>query len=176
MKVISFIACSLALYAFCGYATADVLKNTERGVTVKYSDGFAEKYVVVYNGVVNVAKEERGGPAKPFEGKLVDDRQCFWTIQTFVERQIYAVNRQGQRAILEQFNRRFETAFAGQGSDFKLLQLRPENCGDAQNRFASDVANANKAIADKFDSVVSTDLGTLKNIFNQAVTIEVANK
>ena len=155
---------------------ADVLKNTERGVTVKYSDGFTEKYEVVYNGVVNVAKEERGGPAKPLDGKFVDDRQCYWSIQTFVERQIYAVNRQGQRAILEQFNKRFQTSFANQGSDFKLLQLRSENCGDAQNRFSSDVANANKAIADVFDSTISSDLGTLKNVFNQATTIEVSAK
>ena len=71
-----------------------LFRNTERTVNVKYSDGFVEKYIVAYNGVVNVAKEERGSASFP------DSRQCLWSIQAYVERQIYSVNRQGQRAVL----------------------------------------------------------------------------
>ena len=53
-------------------AGADTIKNTERGVTVKYKGGVTEKYVVVYNGIVTVAKEERGGPAIPARSWLED--------------------------------------------------------------------------------------------------------
>lgn len=170
-----FWAIGIAIFSLSLPVAAETLRNTERGVTVKYSDGFTEKYVVVYNGIVNVTKEERGGPAKPLEGKLIDDRQCYWSIQTFVERQIYSLNRQGQRSILEGYNNRFETNFANKGSDFKLLQLRSENCGDAQDRFNSDVNNAKQSIHNQFDSIVTTDLNTLQNVFNQATSIEVSN-
>jgi hypothetical protein len=143
------------------YASGETLRNTERTVNVKYSDGFVEKYIVAYNGVVNVAKEERGSARFP------DNRQCFWSIQTYVGRQIYSVNRQGQRAVLEQFNRKFETAFANQGDDFKILKLRPENCNDANNRFESDVNNAKQAIQQKFEPIVTEDLKTLKNVLTR---------
>jgi hypothetical protein len=169
----SIAVCFALLFVTHHNALADTLRSTERSIVVEYTHGFEEKYVATYNGIVNVSMEEREGPAKPLDGQDLDNRQCFWSIQTFVQRQIFAIDMQGQRTILEQFNDRFETNFANKGSDFSVRKLRPESCGDAQSSFESDVGNAHRAIQNQFEDIVTSDLPSLKAIFNQAESVEI---
>ena len=56
--------------------------------------------------------------------------------------------------------------FANKGSDFVVTALRPENCGDADARFRSDVADSAKHMVEVFASNVAKDyqavIGTMK--------------
>jgi hypothetical protein len=52
----------------------------------------------------------------------------------------------------------YGTSFSGKGSDFKVTQLRPENCGDADARFNSDVNDAKNNVMGAMDGVIANDL------------------
>jgi hypothetical protein len=132
--------------------------------TVKYRNGATEKYLAEWTATVDVDKSESGGPAKPLEGKLVDDRKCHWTIVTTVVRRLYLTNQTGERFEKKDFATPHAVKFANQGSDFKLEQLRPENCGDAEARFQSDLTDARNAAKNALPQVIDSDAKTVKSI------------
>lgn len=55
-----------------------------------------------------------------------------------------------------------EVKFANQGSDFGLLALRPENCGDSEARFDSDVKDARNAVKAQLPNILATDAAKVK--------------
>lgn len=112
---------------------------------ITYEDGDTERYIANYTGQVRYRHWESGGPSKPLEGKFVDDRQCHWTIQSLIDRKVCLVSRDGRQYCQGNMNRVYGVQMAGQGSDFVLERLRPENCGDTQARYESDLNNARVA-------------------------------
>ncbi len=150
-----------ALVAFVSigvcYAEQETVASREKPFMVTYPDGSTERYVAKYRAIAEWDKHESGGPAKPFEGKLIDDRQCHWNIETRIVRDVCLLSRTGQQFCEGTLNKVYGTSFAGKGSDFVLLKLQSENCGDADARFRSDLNDARNAVRDVLDATATKD-------------------
>jgi len=157
-------------------AIAEELRTTERKVVAKFPDGFSEQYVAVYKGIVNLQQREEGGPAKPLEGKFIDDRRCHWTIDTFITREVFQINRAGRRSIYEKLTNVYTAPFTNEGTAFNVWALRPGNCGDTQARRESDHQNAKTAVTNRFQETINSDVEPLKTTMKnemQASSIEI---
>ncbi len=113
---------------------AEEVQSKERFLTVKYKDGTTERYKLKWQALRDINVREDCGPAKPLEGKFVDDRRCHWDINARIERRLYIIARNGQTFAKEDAFRSFNSDFTNQGSSFLLVGLRSENCNDAADR------------------------------------------
>jgi hypothetical protein len=148
----------------CGSAWAadEVVAKDSKPFPVKYNNGTAEKYIAEWSATVSVDKSESGGPAEPLKGKLIDDRKCQWTIITTVVRRLYLTNPAGELFEKKDLATPPAVKFANQGADFKLLQLRPESCGDTNARFESDVKDARNAVKTQLPGIMNSDAAIVK--------------
>lgn len=162
MKKLSKLVFAVAALSAASVSWAEEVVRDSKPFLVKYTDGIAEKYVAEWIGIVSWDKSESGGPAVPLKGKFIDDRKCHWTITAVVTRRLYLMNRNGDRFKKDDFDAVFNAKHVGQGSDFVLTQLRPENCGDAEARFQSDVNDARKALRDQFAGITASDVNAVK--------------
>jgi hypothetical protein len=144
--------------------SAEVVKEDTRPLFVRYSSGDSERYVVKWTGSLESNHWEDGHPAIPLEGKFTDTRQCHWTINTQIVRKLFLINKVGEQFAKENLTTVLSLGSANQGSDFKLTQLRPENCGDAEARYQSDLKDARVAIGQAFNLVLEKDFQDLKTI------------
>ena len=151
----------------CGPVDAEQLSSTQRSVSVKYKTGDLEHYVVTWSAEVNMSVGEDGGPAKPFEGHMVDDRRCHWNISGGITRQVFLVNRTGQQFASPTLTRVFDKAQANEGASFKLLGLRSENCNDAAARRNSDYQDMRRLVAGDLASIVEADFASVKSELKQ---------
>jgi hypothetical protein len=136
----------------------EILGKETRPFLVKYENGVVEKYVVEWTANLAANKWESGGPAKPLEGKFIDDRQCHWTINGTVIRRVSLANQSGELFEKKDLATPFESNFKNEGAGFKLLQLSPENCGDADARYQSDLNDSRNALRKNLSLVVKNDM------------------
>lgn len=138
---------------------SEELHADTRVFRVKFTDGNLVTYRVRWSGRMDAWVREDGGPAtllKPW-----DDRRCFWGATGVVLRQVSVVIA-GQDYEKRDLAQVFKQAHAGEGSEFKLVNLRPENCGDCQPRRESDFENIRSAVNDNLQTVINSDLENVK--------------
>lgn len=148
--------CVLGSLLICA-CYADILQQDAKPITVVYKSGEVEHYVVKWTGTRGIDHHEDGHPSEPLKGWLTDTRQCHWTISSQIVRKVYLLNHNGQEYAQEELTTPLVENFANKGSDFVLTQLRPENCGDADARYQSDVADSTKHMAEVFPDNVAKD-------------------
>lgn len=141
--------------------TTETVRTETRPMTVKYSSGKTEQYIVEWTGTLRNHEWESGGPSKPAEGHFVDDRQCHWELEPKITRKLYLVNEVGDHFAKEDLTTAYQVHFQNQGAGFMLVGLRSENCGDADARYRSDVNDGRKNIEAVFQSTVDSDLAKL---------------
>ena len=56
----------------------------------------------------------------------------------------------------------FKAAHAGEGGEFKVFELRPENCNDCQARRESDFQNIRDKVNGGLQGIINADLDTVK--------------
>jgi hypothetical protein len=144
-----------------GACFAQVLQQDAKPITVIYTSGEVEHYVVKWTGTRDIDHHEDGHPSEPLNGWFTDTRQCHWSIASRIIRKVYLLNHNGQEYAQDELTTPLVENFANKGSDFVLTQLRPENCGDANARYQSDVADSAKHMAEVFPSNVAKDYQTV---------------
>lgn len=173
MRKLIIATAGVTLLASPSTAEDETVAARQRSFSVVYQNGGKETFVAKYRGAVQNSKWESGGPAKPFEGKFTDDRQCHWDISTQIVRDVCLVSASGQQFCQGQLNRIYGTSFSGKGSDFKLLQLASENCGQADARYKSDLNNARDAVAAAMDGVLENDLKRVRDDLSTMPNVKV---
>lgn len=153
----------LVVLAACNSYCAEVVQQDAKPLTVSYSKGAVEHYIVKWAGTIDVNKYETGHPAEPLNGWLFDTRQCHWSITSSIVRKVYLLNHNGQEFAEEVLTTPLTENFANKGSDYVVTQLRPENCGDAQSRFDSDVNDSKKHMVAVFPKDVAKDYEAVIN-------------
>jgi hypothetical protein len=155
-------------------AQADVVTSKARAFTVKYKDGTLERYNVSWVAVYDAEVHEDGHPAIPFQGWLTDTRQCHWSISSHIDRRVAMINKAGESFAESNLSKTYNNDFTNKGSDFMVLGLRSENCGDARARRESDISNAKTNLLNIFDGLVEADLQKPKNeVKSNAEVVEV---
>jgi hypothetical protein len=166
----------LLLCAIVGFAPAltraQVLQQDAKPISVTYTSGEVEHYIVRWTGSREVDHHEDGHPSEPLKGWFTDTRQCHWSIASRITRKVYLLNHNGQEYAQEELTTPLVENFANKGSDFVLTQLRPENCGDANGRYQSDLADSTKHMADAFPSNVAKDYETLIKTMSSWPTVK----
>jgi len=156
---------------------AEVVQAKERFLTVKFKDGYTERYKVKWQALRDMTVQEHGGPAKPLEGKFVDDRRCEWNINARIERRFYLVARNGETFAKEEAFRSYNSDFQNQGSSFLLIGLRSENCNDAASRRQSDWNNTQTKLLNAFGGITNADFDNVKaEMKKDAQVVEISEK
>jgi hypothetical protein len=140
---------------------ADTAGSAERTFRVKYRDGTVELYKVRWVASRDMAVNEEGGPAKPFEGKFVDDRRCRWSINGGITRTISLVTRNGREFINADKTRVFNSDIRNEGTSFDLFTLRPGNCNETAARRDSDFNDVKRSLVEALAPTVARDLETV---------------
>jgi hypothetical protein len=140
-----------------------VVGEKTQGYQVKYQDGAVENYVATYTASLNDNMSESGHPSIPLKGWLTDTRQCHWQISSEVVRDLCIVSRSGQQYCQGAFNKVFSQIKNGKGNDLVLLNLAPEDCGDAGPRHASDVNDVTHQLMEALPAVANQDSQSLVN-------------
>ena len=141
---------------------AETLQTDQRAYKVKYKDGTIESYLVTWFAQMDVEVHEDGGPAKPLEGKFIDDRHCHWTITAHIDRQVAMVNKAGQQFTQSILSRSYTSDFRNHGSVWAILNFRSESCKDAASRRDSDINDGSDSIKSLFPGLVAADLDKLQ--------------
>lgn len=128
------------------------VQRQERSLTVEYKNGSKLENAVVFTGYINVVHYEDGEASTLTHP--IDTRKCHWTVTPTITRQTFVVLPDGERAEKSDLKSVYNVPFQNQGSDFVLTQLRPENCGDAQSRYNSDVQNGINAVNRDMSAVI----------------------
>jgi len=171
------IAILALLFGLVVPSRADEVQSKERFLTVKYKDGAIERYKVKWQALRDMAVREDGGPAKPLEGKFVDDRRCHWDINARIERRLFIIARSGQTFAKEDAFRSFNSDFTNQGSSFLLIGLRSENCNDAAGRRNSDWNDARTHLLGAFERIANADFENVKaDMRKDAQFLEITEK
>ena len=152
------IAVTLSFVVLTGIALADVIQQDSKPITVVYKNGVVEHYLVRWIGSRTIEHHEDGGPSKPFEGHPFDDRRCHWAIDTIVLRNVYLLNQNGQAFLQPELVTPVVEHFANQGNAFVVTSLASENCGQAEGRYQSDIADSTKHMSAAFPATVAADL------------------
>jgi hypothetical protein len=146
-----------------GICYADVLQTDSKPITVTYKSGEVEHYIVRWTGSRDVDHHEDGHPSEPLKGWFTDTRQCHWSINSRITRTVYLMNKNGQEFAQQELTTPLVENFANKGSDFVLTQLRSENCGDADARYKSDLADSVKHMAEALPPNAAKDYQTVIN-------------
>ena len=139
----------------------EVLQSDSKPISVVYKTGEVEHYIVKWTGQRVIDHHEDGHPSEPLKGWLTDTRQCYWSIDSSILRRVYLLNKNGQEFAQAELTTPLVNNFANKGSDFVVTALRPENCGDANARYQSDVANSAQYMAQAFPPNVAKDYQTV---------------
>jgi hypothetical protein len=166
----------LLAVAFASFAE-DVARD-ERLFRVKYSDGSVEKYRVRWDAVAEFSTREEGGPAKPLEGKLFDDRRCYWSSNGRIERRVFLLNRAGKEFENRDKYLAYNTDFQNEGSSFLITGFRSENCNDSQARRESDFNNTRNHLRQALPGMVDADFKKVLADYRQdaETVVEVLTK
>lgn len=148
----------IAVASTSAFAEDETVGARQKSFQVTYLDGSKETYVARYRALVSYRKWQTGEASKPMSGHFIDDRQCHWDITTQVDRDVCLTSKSGQQFCQGSMSRVYGTSKAGKGSDFVLLKLHPETCGDAEGRYNSDVNDAKNAVGGALDGVMQNDL------------------
>jgi hypothetical protein len=140
----------------------ELLQHNTVPLKVTYSNGSVENYIGDWSALLDVQHWEDGHPAVPLKGWLTDTRQCHWSINGKIIRKLFLTNQAGEQFEKKDLAVVYDSTNANKGSDLQLIGLRPENCGDANERFNSDVNNGRIATRQHFPEVEKNDLETLK--------------
>jgi hypothetical protein len=162
MKRSSQIIAAVLTISMPAISHAEVVQTAERTFRVRYRDGAVELYKVRWVATRDMASREHGGPAKPFEGKFVDDRRCEWNINGGITRTVSLITRNGKEVINEDKTRVFNSDFRNEGTSFDLATLRPGNCNDTAARRDSDYNDVRRQLTEAIGPTVSNDFETLK--------------
>ena len=154
---------TLATVVSFGAYAGEVTQTDSKPITVSYTVGADEHYIVRWAGTIDIEHHEDGHPSEPLKGWFTDTRQCHWAISSRITRRVFLLNRNGQEYVQEELTTPLTQNFANKGSDFVVTQLRPENCGDAEGRFQSDVADSKKHMHDVFQQVVTSDFAVVSS-------------
>lgn len=153
----------------------EVIGVETRTLQVKYQSGAAEKYVVKWTGIVSGEWREDGHPAIPLKGWFVDTRQCFWTINFFVTRQVFLANQNGELFEKKDLATPLSARLENKGSDLKIINgFRPENCNDARDRRESDINNARVHVRQSLPAVAKNDLSAVFASLKSGGNVRVA--
>jgi hypothetical protein len=144
-------------------AQAEVATSKQRAFTVKYKDGTIERYNVSWAAIYDGEVHEDGHPAIPLQGWFTDTRQCHWSISSHIDRRVAMINKVGQSFAESNLSKTYNSDFTNKGSDFMVVGLRSENCGDSRPRRESDISNAKANLLNVFDGLVEADLLRLKS-------------
>ena len=126
---------------------------------VKFKDDNLITYRVRWAGKLDAWVREDGEPATLLHPW--DDRRCFWGATGLVLRQVSVVIA-GQDYEKKDLTQIFKAAHAGEGSEFQVTKLRPENCNDCQARRESDFQNIRNAVNDGLQGIINADLEAVK--------------
>jgi|HubBroStandDraft_6_1064221.scaffolds.fasta_scaffold93960_2 hypothetical protein len=142
---------------------AEVIEQDVLPFIAKLDSGELKTYLVQWVATINSQKSETGHPSEPLKGWLTDTRQCHWGIRTEIHRTVYYLDATGKPAVVENATSVFSGGFANQGSAFVFENLRPENCGDADGRYKTDLKDAHVAVGSVFEKVVKEDRDAVKS-------------
>jgi len=154
------LACGCIIF-FAVICLGEILQQDAKPITVLYKSGEVEHYIVRWTGSRDIDHHEDGHPSEPLKGWFTDTRQCHWSIDSRIVRKVYLLNHNGQEYAQEELTTPLVENFANKGSDFVVTALRPENCGDADARYRSDVADSAKHMAEVFPGNVQKDYQTI---------------
>lgn len=160
------IAAAIATTASAGFApksTTAAVNNTERAFAIQFADGSVEKYVVTYTADVTLTWREDGDPSTLTHP--IDNRQCHWEANGGIKRQVSMISKTGMKYARQDLETVYAASKANKGSDFKVVNLHSENCGEAAPRRASDFNNLQDRVRMDFNGTVAADLKTVKEVF-----------
>ena len=138
---------------------SEELAADTRVFRVKFNDKNVITYRVRWTGKLDGWIREDGEPSTLLHPW--DDRRCFWGGTGLVMRQVLVVIA-GQDYEKKDLVQVFMAAHVGEGGEFQVLSLRPENCNDCQARRESDFQNIRTAINDGLQGIINADLDTVK--------------
>jgi hypothetical protein len=141
---------------------AETVQTDQRAYKVRYKDGTVESYLVTWLAQIDLEVHEDGGPAKPLEGKFIDDQRCHWIINAHIDRQVAMANKAGQQFAQSSLSRRYNSNFRYPESPWVIFNFRSESCNDAAARRENDLNNGRQGIGSEFAGVVAADLDKLK--------------
>jgi len=165
------IAAAIATTASAGFApksSSEVVNKTERAFTLRFADGSKENYVVSYSGEVTVTWREDGQPSTLTHP--IDNRQCHWEVSGAITRHVALISKTGVYA-RKDLETVYAAAMANKGSDFKVVNLHSENCGEANDRRQSDVRNLQSRVRSDFNGTVAEDLKAVKKVFRSSTDV-----
>lgn len=145
-----------------GYSTisrAQVVGTVDRSYLVTYPNGSTETYIAEYTASMNVNRWESGHPSEPLRMPpwLTDTRQCHWEITSQIKRRIALVSVSAQTYWSSGFTQPYLKEMTGKGSDFIVINMASENCGQALARFESDVNDVKSHLTGALDAVIKMD-------------------
>ena len=144
---------------------AEEVISKESFFLIKFSDGAVEHYLVRWSGHARTDMREDGHPAVPAKGWFTDTRQCHWTVNGSITREVWLMSRSGRRFRADDFQKIYEKGKHNKGSDFVVIKLRSENCGDARTRRESDHNDMKNRVRADFPGTVVADLEQVKKDF-----------
>jgi len=156
------ISVAALMLAAPAWASQEELAKETKPFQVTYGNGVTERYIVEWRALLDVDKSESGGPAVPFKGKFVDDRQCHWTVRGSVVRRVFLANQAGELFEKKDLAVVYDSSSSGEGAHFKLIGLRGENCNDANARFESDVNNGRIATRGNLSQTINQDVARVR--------------
>lgn len=131
------------------------LNNSTRVFRARLQDGSNITYKAQWQGYAEFDTREDGGPS--IWTHPIDDRRCHWSASGRIIRSV-AVVVGGQDYWNDSLTTAFSQGSQGEGSEFDLTQLRPENCNDCRDRRESDFANMRNRVNGALAGVVEQDL------------------
>jgi hypothetical protein len=133
-----------------------VLQDTQP-LYVRLDSGRTDDYYVQWVATIDPLKSETGHPSEPLNGWLTDTRQCKWTIGSQIVRTVFYIDEDGKALKQNSVAAVYSAGFSNEGSDFVFTNFRPENCGDAEAKYQSDLKNARSHIREIFPTVIAAD-------------------
>jgi len=118
-----------------------------------------DQYVVRYTAVLNHSRHEQGGPAKPFEGKYIDDRRCVQKIDSYVARNVYYDHPVKSTLELDRkkYRKMVQSSTTKSAAPVIDRLWRGENCNEARSKMDQQVRDARRQLLAVFPTLVRED-------------------
>jgi len=145
--------------------------HRERRFLARYSDGTTEQYLVSYRGFVKQYMKESGHGVNPEYDWFIDTRQCHWSIDTRVIREVLLVHRSDELTPYEvrheKLSKRWNVPFTSKDSDSVFTRIWSDDCNDAWERFERDANKARYWVKGELRRISNQDLVQLPDIMKR---------
>jgi hypothetical protein len=143
---------ALAAVAIPATAVAQGADERQRLLQVRHADGSVKPLRIQWRPNFRVERSETGGAANVTRFKLTDDRQCSWTIEGEILREVFGLEG-GQMTARAELAR----AIPVEGATVRR-EYRGEDCGESLRRLEADASAVRSKVAAAFAEGTRRDL------------------